>query len=323
MWIGWQEGMSGLPVLAAKGELRAKFSYGKGLDLTEEFGPDLTEALKTFQRNKGGLRTDGVLDYATQKALGVLEALKPWVFTVAGTGAGWDAGYPADVARQVLDLYRWQGVSYPAQAFPMGRSVDAGVAELQRLLRERLDRYPAARFVLIGYSQGAIVTSMVWEKFIKGSDLEGRIIGSITFGNPCRELNVANGNVAEGVSVPEGRGISDFRLRSTPSWWYDFAHGANSRFGRDIYTDTPDDDTGEMMTAIYRLVQDLKNIFVGTDSLVEQVGEMFRRPIPEVGAAMWAIFLGGQFVATRPYPTMPHITYDINPAVAILRRIAA
>ncbi|QSM01088.1 lysin B [Mycobacterium phage Nanosmite] len=322
VWIGWQEGMDGLPVLAAKGELRAKFSYGKNLDTTTHFGPDLTAALQTFQRNKGGLRTDGVLDYATQKALGVLEALKPWAFTVAGTGAGWDAGYPADVARAVLDLYRWQGVNYPAAPFPMGDSVNAGIAELIKLLKQRLDRYPAAKFVLIGYSQGAIVTSMVWKRYIKGTPLEDRIIGSITYGNPCRELGVANGNVAQGIPVPEGRGIADDLLESTPSWWYDFAHGANSPFGRDIYTDTPDDDAGEMMTAIYRLVQSLKNILFGTDSLLEQVGELFKRPLAEVYAAFRAIVYGGQFFITRPYPTMPHITYDINPAIQILRRIA-
>ncbi|AEK09955.1 endolysin [Mycobacterium phage Rey] len=321
-WIGWQEGMEGLPVLAAIGELRAKFSYGKQLGLTKKFTPALTEAVKTFQRNKGGLRTDGVLDYETQKALGVLEALKPWLFTVAGTGAFWDAGYPADIARAVADLYRWQGVNYPATAFPMGDSVDAGIAELVKLIKQRLDRYPAAKFVMIGYSQGAIVTSMVWKRYIKGTSLEERIIGSITYGNPCRELGVANGNVAEGIPVPEGRGIADDRLQSTPLWWYDFAHGANSPFGRDIYTDTPDDDAGEMMTAVYRAVQKLKNLWSGVDSILEQVGEIIKRPIPEIYAAFRAIVYGGQFVTTQPWATYPHTNYTIDHAVAILRRIA-
>ncbi|MEC4857176.1 hypothetical protein R2325_16500 [Mycobacteroides chelonae] len=53
-WIGWQEGMEGPTVLAAIGELRAKFSYGKSLTLTQKFTAELTTALKTFQRNKGG-----------------------------------------------------------------------------------------------------------------------------------------------------------------------------------------------------------------------------------------------------------------------------
>ncbi|WP_132855842.1 cutinase family protein, partial [Mycobacteroides abscessus] len=168
----------------------------------------------------------------------VPEALKPWLFTVAGTGAGWDAGYPADLARAVLDLFRWQGIGYPAAAFPMGQSVDAGIAELLRQMKLRLDRFPAAKFVLVGYSQGAIVTS---------------IIGAVTYGNPCREVGVANGNRAAGWPVPAGRGIGDDRLVGTPAWWYDYAHGANSVWGRDIYTDTPDDKTGEMMTAVYRV----------------------------------------------------------------------
>ncbi|WP_100474196.1 cutinase family protein [Mycobacteroides abscessus] len=319
-WIGWQEGMEGLPVLAAIGELRAKFSYGKSLKLTEKFTSELTEALKTFQRNKGGLRTDGVMDSATQKALGVPEALKPWLFTVAGTGAGWDAGYPADLARAVLDLFRWQGIGYPAAAFPMGQSVDAGIAELLRQMKLRLDRFPAAMFVLVGYSQGAIVTSMVWKRYIKGTDLENRIIGAVTYGNPCREVGVANGNRAAGWPVPAGRGIGDDRLVGTPAWWYDYAHGANSVWGRDIYTDTPDDKTGEMMTAVYRVVQELKNAFIGADSLLEQVGQIIRNPPVEIFAVFRAIIYGGQFVAQSP-PTLPHINYDIEPAVAYLRSL--
>lgn len=319
-WIGWQEGMEGPTVLAAIGELRAKFSYGKSLTLTQKFTAELTTALKTFQRNKGGLRTDGVLDFATQKALGVPEALKPWVFTVAGTGVFWDFGYPADIARALVGVYRWQGVDYPAAPFPMNPSVEEGITELIRLLKQRLDRFPAAKFALIGYSQGAIVTSRVWMQFIKGTDLESRILASVTFGNPYREKGIAYGNVFAGWPVPDGRGISDVRLTSTPKSWYDFAHGANSEWGRDIYTDTPDDDAGEDMTAIYKLVQDLRGLW-GANSLLEQVIELLVRPVQETIAMFRAIFYGGQFVAANP-PTLPHINYDIDPAVRYLRSVA-
>lgn len=330
-WIGWQSGMSGLPVVKAKRVLRKKFSYAKSLDETPFFDWTLEAVLKQYQAAKNAtgyqpqLRTDGVLDYATQVALGTVDPPQPklagTLFTVHGTGMAdpLGPGYPADVARAVLDVWHWQPIgNYPAQAFPMGPSVQQGIAELKLQIRNH-----PGKFALAGYSQGAIVTSMTAKHAIfdpRGElhDRKDDLIASVTWGNPCRELRKANGNATSGVPIPEGRGISDDRLENTPDWWFDYAHGGNSPFGRDIYTDTPDDDAGENMTAIYKIVQDMSG-FIGPNSLLEQLGEWMQNPVVELPAVFQAIYYGGQFVTSQPFATYAHCNYQLEPAIAYLR----
>lgn len=324
-WIGWQEGMDGAIVLAAIGELRALFSYGKNLTLTTKFTPELTAALSTYQQKKGGLpRTDGVLDYATQSALKLSEAMKPVIFTAQGTGADMWTGYPADLARSVLDRYRWQPTgNYPASVFPMNKSVDKGIAEMVLQIRRLMDRYPAAQIVLAGYSQGAVVTSMVYKHYLadpNGSlnDLLPRFKAGITYGNPNRQEGKANGNRRVGQPVPEGRGLAPDRLENTPANWLDYAHGANGPFGRDLYTDCPNDKTGEFETAIFNIIF---SKFIGVDSIIEQLGEVVANPITAIWAIK-AVFNGIGFVATQPFPTAPHCDYDPWDASLYLRSIA-
>lgn len=330
-WIGWQAGMTGEPVLRAKRQLYRKFSYARGLDDSDFFDWELQRVLIQYQHAKNGtgykptLRTDGVLDWSTQVALGVVDPQPPrtvgTLFTVHGTGVAnpFGHGYPADVARSVTDVWKWQPIgNYPAAAFPMGPSVEAGRAELKAQIRN----FPG-KIALAGYSQGAIVTSLTWLEDIvdpRGElhDRLGDVVASVTWGNPCREKGVAWGNVRAGIPIPDGRGISDKLLSDTPDWWLDFAHGGNSGPGRDIYTDVPDDDTGEHMTAIYRLVQNVSG-FVGPNGLLEQIVEIVSDPLTEVTSMFRAIYFGGQFIATRPFATYPHCSYDIGPAIDFLK----
>lgn len=330
-WIGWQPGMTGVPVQKAKQLLKKKFSYAQALDDTPFFGWDLQQVLARYQGAKNAsaytpkLRTDGILDYQTQVALGMLAKPAPKVagtlFTVHGTGQAdpMGPGYPADVARAVADVWHWQPIgNYPAAVFPMGPSVDQGRAELKVQIRNH-----PGKIALAGYSQGAIVTSMVFKYDIAdpNGDLHDRlgdVVAAVSWGNPCRELHVAHGNRYAGWPVPEGRGISDDRLENTPSWWFDFAHGANGRDGRDIYTDTPDDDAGEDMTAIYKIVQNVSG-FVGPNSLLKKLMAMRQHPFTEIPAAFQAIYFGGQFVTTQPFATFPHCNYDLSPAINYLR----
>lgn len=327
-WIGWQRGMTGLPIQNAKKTLFRKFRYAKNLNQTTFFDEELETVLKTYQKAKNGtgytpqLRTDGVLDFNTQVALGTIAPPKPklvgTLFTVSGTAADMWTGYPAEVGRAVGDVWFYQPVAYPAATFPMNPSVQAGRAELKRLIRER-----PGKIALAGYSQGAIVTSLTWLLDIvnPAGELHDRlpdVVASVTWGNPCREKGKANGNLLAGIPIPEGRGIADTLMTGTPDWWLDFAHGGNSKFGKDIYTDVPDDDTGEHMTAIFRVVQDVSG-FVGPNSLLEQFGEMFTNPLVEITAAFQAIYFGGAFVAAQPFATYPHCNYDIGPAIRFLR----
>ena len=327
-WVGWQAGMSGAPVLRAKRELYRRFSYAKTLDVESEFFDwELQRVLAEYQMRKNGsgykpvLRVDGVLDWATQVALGLVVPAKPalagTLFTVAGTGANMWQGFPADLGRACEKRWFFQPVNYPAKAFPMAPSVELGRAELKRLIRER-----PGKIALCGYSQGALVTSALWKHDIcdpRGDlhDRKGDVVAAVTFGNPARELGVANGNRLAGIPVPAGRGIGDDLLVDTPDWWLDFAHGGNSRQGRDIYTDTPDDASGEHMTAIFRLVQNVSG-FLGPNGLLEQISEMMADPVRELQAVFRAVYFGGAFVTAQPFATYPHCNYDIGPAAKFL-----
>ena len=309
---------------AAKHKLRAKFGYAKDLDdsgilrcdpdggadhLPDAQEPRRLPAAAAHRRRAGYLhKCAGHDPPPAPRVNGTL-------FTVQGTGVDMWTGYPADCARALVDTWRWQPIgNYPAAVFPMGPWWTKGRAEL----RLQIQRHPG-EFAMFGYSQGAIVTSMVFKHDILNPNgvLHHRlpdIVAAVTFGNPCREL----GHTWPGdPNRPTGRGISNDRLDNTPEWWWDFAQTDSFR---DIYTNVPDDDAGEDMTAIFRLVQNLTGLF-GTDGLLEQISEITARPVDEVWDMFKAIYYGGQFIAHQP-ATLPHISYDIRPAVDYLRRAA-
>ena len=331
-WIGWQAGMTGAPVEAAKKTLKRKFTYAQSLDDTPFFDWALQAVLITYQKKKNAtayqpkLREDGVLDYATQVALGIIPAPKQQkvgtLFTVHGTGQAdpLGPGYPADVARAVLDVWDWQPIgNYPAAAFPMNPSVMQGRAELKLQIRNH-----PGKFGLVGYSQGAMITAMTFKHDLLNpqGELHDRLpdlIASVTWGNPCREQGVAHGNRQEGIPIPEGPGISDDRLVDTPDWWYDYAHGGNCQYGKDIYTDTSEDENiAEHMTSIFRLVQKTSG-FVGPNGLLEQITEIIKNPLIEVPAVFRAIYFGGAFITAKPFATAPHCNYRLEPAINYLR----
>lgn len=320
-WIGWQEGMVGTPVQSAKRQLRRKFSYAQHLDDTPAFTAELAEVLREYQTRKNAsrrdgeyavdpLRTDGVLDYATQKALGVLQpdpvevAPKTVVFTVNGTGVGWDFGYPFDLARwQDQSRVTVQPIGYPAAVFPMESSVEAGEAELVRQMRLHLDPNPAVKFILIGYSQGAVVTSRILKRMRTAGDLNAyldRCIAGVTFGNPLREAGHFTG-----ATDPGGHGLDPDCLKGTPTWWHDYATEG------DIYTCGAgvEGDVMEYMTAIYLAV--MGHLLTGRDNLAEQLFELFTNPFGEAPDVMKAIASGWGFVTANP-PTAPHIEYHVR-----------
>lgn len=328
-WIGWGLGDVGPIVAAAKAKLRAKFSYAKNLDTTETFDATLQFVLSTYQtrKNMDGyqpvLRTDGVLDYATQLALGLISVAapeKPMLFTLHGTGVSmWD-GYPADTARAMLDLYQWQPCFYPAAAFPMQDSYNQGINELCVQVRNWCPRNGTRKLALAGYSQGAIVTALFFKRYVQPSGAEfhylleqNRILGAVTWGNPCRQRGIAYGNDYAGWPTDDSGGIGDDLMTTTPDWWLDFAHTANSPWGRDIYTATPFNATGTDMRAIWPIV---KNVDFAL--LFARLAAVFTNPTTELMAALQAVLYAGMFFIAAT-PTLPHINYDIAPAVMYLR----
>ncbi len=158
-WVGWQVGMSGLPIQAAKRALKAKFSYAKALDDTELFGDDLRVALSTYQirknvdlvkAGKGPLRIDGVLDYATQDALGLIVHKAPVArFPIQGVGGDSRAyllppdapSFFKDVAAFGAEGHRLHSIlraNGPAPIVPIGYSM-GGVS-----VKRFLDTVPVA-----------------------------------------------------------------------------------------------------------------------------------------------------------------------------------
>lgn len=127
--------------------------------------------------------------------------------TVAGTVARWWEGPQADVARiltpmpspwvaianrlhgvpEDLPEFVWQGFEYPSEGFGMGTlTMDASVAlgVTEGLYQIRL-RPTGTQVVLIGYSQGAIVTYEIAHRFLPGGELaDYELVAVVNFGDP-------------------------------------------------------------------------------------------------------------------------------------------
>ncbi|MCG7607066.1 PE-PPE domain-containing protein [Mycobacterium sp. CnD-18-1] len=277
---------------------------GGPLKVDSYYGLDDADVQREYERRTGQV-VDGIVSDQDLMALG-LTPKKVVIFTVAGTGANWDATYPYDLARwQDQERVVLQPIGYPAAMFPMGPSVNEGIDELVRQMAIHLDGNDL-NFILIGYSQGALVTSKVLQRMM-GGDLArylDRCIAGVTFGNPCRE----RGHYV-GVNNPGGQGLDPNPLKNTPTWWYDYATVG------DIYADGPgndDHEAAEHMTAIFQAVQG--HLLTGQDNLFEQVVELFLNPFREAPAAMKAIASGIGFFTANP-PTAPHIEYSVRECV--------
>lgn len=338
-WTGWQVGMSSPTVAQAKKLLKIKFSYAKGLDDTEMFTPALAEVLSEYQRRKGGLRTDGILDYATQKALGMLAPAPPprpvaTLITVNGTGIPdpFGPGFPADLGRAMErtapGMYYWQPIGYPAAVYPMRPSVIAGAEEVIT----QIERHPG-RFVLCGYSQGALVTNMVWRDEILNPDgrlhhRKDEVLAIITYGDPQRCPGLARGNTYARQPVPKKlngqvtggiAGPDCLTAEQTPENFLSFANNG------DLYAAAPvgDDpwnnpsEVGHNQTLIYEAVME----FDGTDfiGLATEITSVLTLPAVNALPMVQAIWNGLTFFGqgTRA----PHWTYDIAPAVRYLTEV--
>jgi hypothetical protein len=149
---------------------------------------------------------------------------------------------PASVATVVAqafpNIFYFQPVgNWPAQLYPMGPSVDDGYNEGVRLATQV---YPNNLLFPFGYSQGAICASHFLRNFVIPNNLQNRVIGGITFGNPCRSPGIANGNAwadwpmpgeIDGVVTGGISGPDCLTAAQTPSWWLDFVNTTTSDHG--------------------------------------------------------------------------------------------
>ncbi|QFG08419.1 lysin B [Mycobacterium phage Guanica15] len=266
---------------------------------------------------------------------------KPMLLTAQGTGVDMYTGYPHDLGVILRDegLVELQPIGkYPAKTWPMGPSVKIGVDEGVNLVLLAEAR-PAALvpdgYLVAGYSQGAWLVSDLLDEFRTGrlKHLRHKLIGGVTFGNPRRALDDRG-----------GRGIADKLIVDTPEFWVDeFDPG-------DIYANVPNNDVGEDMTAIFKLVRlngisdvidlgsviDLGGIVGGValggnplggvlgglggllggsdqeqNNITEQIVEMLRSPLREFPAAVGAIVKAFTFFGRKPI-TAPHVEYHLR-----------
>jgi len=251
-----------------------------------------------------------------------------------GTGSDmWNTTPPqpasvASVVAQALpNIFYFQPIgNWPAQLYPMGPSVDEGYNEGVRLATKV---HPNNLLFPFGYSQGAICASHFLRNFIIPNNLQNRVAGGITFGNPCRSPGIANGNawadwpmpgnidgfVTGGISGPDC-----LTAAQTPSWWLDFVNTTTSDHGEtDLYANCPvgtdpwtaEAPPGKVGTSIYNVVQQatvLDVVAVAADLAV---------PIGTVEE----IVNGFEFLAAQG--AADHYTYPIQPAIDYLTNVIA
>lgn len=324
-WVGLGLGDASPEVARIKEHLRRKFSYARNLSRSNIFDQHLVDVVTEMQKRyrAAGKLADGdyipgVVNYKTKVVMGFLHPpaavdSRPMLFTVCGTGVPWWVGPDADTARAVEDMYRWQPIGYPAAPFPMAPSARAGRAELINQIERHRPQIERGGAALIGYSQGAIVTSEAWMLDIdppggKLHWLKPHLRKAVTFGNPMREQGRVWADAGGAPAPPRSRGIADMLLADTPQWWRDYAHAG------DLYTDV-EGDSGEYKTAIYKVVMGAR-IMQGPDSLLAQILELTAAPAREVMAMFSAILDAGLFFAAK---TGPHVNYSPSAAVDYLR----
>ena len=299
------------------------------LDGVPLFDEAMAEATLKMQRAyvaDGRLKQElanGFIGASTKVAMGYLNApsvdVRPMLFTVCGTGVPWWVGPDADMARSLEHLYKWQPIGYPAAPFPMGKSINEGKAELHNQLRIHRAQVERNGAVLAGYSQGAVITSEVWEFGIKPANGESNwaknhIKKAVTWGNPSRELGKVWPDFAPGQTVApantSGVAYPADRLKDTPDWWRDYAHKG------DLYAATEQGDSGEDKTAIWRIIRGEK-YFVGPDTLLEQFLEVAKSPLSGATGAFKAMWDAGMFFGKK---LTPHTSYNPWTAADYLRQ---
>lgn len=330
-WVGLGIGDSSDEIQRLKRHMRTKFSYAAKLADTTLFDQAMVDAVVEMQRRynasgqlKTGSYTPGIVNAETKFVCGFLTRpnidRRPVLLTVCGTGVPWWVGPDADTARAVEKQWLWQPIGYMAQPVPMGPSIQAGKDELCAQLFAHRDRITQYGCGFASYSQGAIVVSETWEHDIKPSGgkmhwVFPHVRKAVAWGNPSREKGKVWPDVGAPVSSPDHQGVTGDLMVDTPSWWRNYAHRG------DLYTDVPDDESGENRTAIWQIIRD-GNMWAGPDSLLRQFielsGAVDADQISEITGMFKAMLDSLIFFGQG---TKPHVNYSTAEAIDYLRTI--
>lgn len=329
-WVGLGLGDSLPEVRDIKEFMRRKFSYARNLSNTSIYDQQMVDAVVEMQKRyaasgalKPGKYTPGVINYATKIAMGLIPPpapvdTRPLLITCCGTGVPWFVGPDADVARAVEDRYKWQPIGYPAQAIPMGPSIQAGRDEVfnqMNIHRERIIKYGV---VLAGYSQGALALSETWELEIKPPD--GRLHWAFPFvrkavmwGNPMRERGKAWPDAGGATAASTSGGVTPQLMTDTPTWWRNYAHAG------DLYTDVEPGQSAENKTAVWQIIRN-GDMMSGPNSILRQVlelgGGVDGTQIAELTGMVKAMLDALVFFGKQ---TQPHTSYTTGEAITYLK----
>lgn len=144
-----------------------------------------------------------------------------------------------------LDASTWNvvTVSWPSTTMPLSQSISAGVSALTTAVNAC-----SGKFALLGTSQGAIVTSLVYDALRFGNLINRRddLIAGLAFSNPMRE----QGRSFPGCPDPGGHGIMSTRLEDTEDLWYEFANPLDpATTVRDVQADQDETRLFDLMAA--------------------------------------------------------------------------
>lgn len=313
------------PKIPAAKKALAKFSYGKGLDTTDEYTVAFGIALRQWQVNihyqvifKGRPGPDvnmlGVFDWAVQQQMGLLDTpaaqVKPWIITVGGHLGTWDTGpaYWSALPLQQQGKAIVQGVGYDAAKIPFNNT--SGFNELDRIVHHV--KPPNVPWTIGSHSQGSIITSDYLELKVlpnQGDPAYANFKGGVHFGNPRRPKGV----VAPWITDPPPPGSEGLADNCLPSKLPGVEEV--SRKG-DLYADKTPGPAAEHKTSIYRLIAH-GSVFGGEDSLFEQLIEIGTNPAGELWPLFQAITGGIQFLINMD----PHNIFDLRPATDHLARV--
>lgn len=220
------------------------------------YGYDDADVQREYERRTKQL-ADGVVSGLDLTRLGIDAPPEPPArhlgIVFRGTGGIIGQDYVSRVCQGVADLIEERNPDFPASmgGLPPGapgtpsaqKAIQIGVASGRREIQS------GRSFILGGYSLGAIVAAMLRAELEPGgplADYRDNYVCGFTFGGPSR----AFGHTYYLGAIPNGRGISDFRMpESTLTWdWCDLAHPD------DMYANVPLGDAGDIMTAIYQAV---------------------------------------------------------------------
>jgi len=302
-------------VAAAKRQLRG-YSYGQGLDDSDEYTVAFAVALIEFQTRRNlqilkgqvvgmpGMNTQGVLDWATKKNLNILpvQAARPVVFTIAGHLGGLFDGPAYFTARdlEVKGRVRVQPIGYDNVARPF--NIASGIAELERQVGLLP---PGTKYAVLAHSEGSIVFSDWWERNPRRPDF----VGGINFGNPRRPRGAVAPWIAD-PPPPDTEGLDPVCLTTPIPGVVEVARDG------DMYATKRSGRAAEYMSAVYQAVA--RGQLMGRHSLAEQLGVLATKfSAVEVLAVYQAIASGVKGVVNL----REHNEFDLRPCIEHTARI--